>query len=254
VKNLINFFFSFDKLMKEKLVLPFFWLAVISLGLFFFEAALDAISLGPLAAIVNFFEFFVAILLALVIVRLLCELAVAIFRINDNLSPDGGKSETANIDPMAEARKVAEAAAERAREVTKTAGEKTQAARESMNAKAQHKPENVKNTDQKPVQPTVKKAPPSRKTAPKKTTPKTASTKVKTASKSQTEDKAVKAADTPDTDAKASGTAKKAAKPATSTGKKRGPKPGVKVRRDAQGRLLKKDGTLRAKPGPKSES
>jgi len=77
MKNLINFFFSFDKLMKEKLILPFFWLAVIVSGLWFFQTALDAIALGVLANVVNFFEFFVRIVLALVSIRLVSELAVA---------------------------------------------------------------------------------------------------------------------------------------------------------------------------------
>ncbi|MEP1229782.1 MAG: DUF4282 domain-containing protein [Litorimonas sp.] len=242
MKNLINFFFSFDKLMKEKLVLPFFWLAVISLGLFFSETALDAISLGPLAAIVNFFEFFVAILLAIVFVRLMCELAVAIFRINDNLSPDGGKSETANIDPMAEARKVAEAAAERAREVTKTAGEKTQAAtrsaRDSMNTRKTQSSASSKSAanDLKSKTTASVKATPSRKTAPKNPAAKKSSTKPASSTKTTTSKTTVK---------------KRPSSP-TGTAKKRGPKAGVKVQRDAQGRLLKKDGTLRAKPGPKT--
>ncbi len=246
MKNLINFFFSFDKLMKEKLVLPFFWLAVIALGLFFFETALDAISLGPLAAIVNFFEFFVTILLALVIVRLMCELAVAVFRINDNLSPDGGKSETANIDPMAEARKVAEAAAVRAREVTKTAGEKTQAAtksaRESMNTTSAKASQVTK-----PAANDVK-VPPSRKTAPKNPAAKPAkSVPVKKPAPKPAAKSASKTASTTRAASKS-----KAKTTAATTSKKRGPKPGVKVKRDAQGRLLKKDGTLRSKPGPKT--
>jgi len=119
MKNLINFFFSFDKLMKEKLVIAFFWLALIIAGLNFFSEALSAIKLGPLAAVIEFILFFGSILLTLVTLRLICELAVALFRINDNLSPDGGKSETANIDPIAEARKAAEAAAVRARDLSK---------------------------------------------------------------------------------------------------------------------------------------
>jgi len=32
MKNLLNFFFSFDKLFKEKLIVPFFWLAIIGRG------------------------------------------------------------------------------------------------------------------------------------------------------------------------------------------------------------------------------
>ena len=128
MKNLINFSFSFDKLMKEKLIVPFFWLSIILTALYFSTIFLETIWLGPLAKILNVFTFFVAIVFTLVGIRLLCELMVAIFRINNNLSPDGGKSETADIDPMVEARKAAEAAAIRAREVTKTAGEKASAA------------------------------------------------------------------------------------------------------------------------------
>ena len=128
MKNPINFFFSFDKLMKEKLIVPFFWLSIILTALYFSTIFLETIWLGPLAKILNVFTFFVAIVFTLVGIRLLCELMVAIFRINNNLSPDGGKSETADIDPMVEARKAAEAAAIRAREVTKTAGEKASAA------------------------------------------------------------------------------------------------------------------------------
>ena len=37
MKNLMNFFFSFDKLMKEKLVIAFFWLALIIAGLNYFS-------------------------------------------------------------------------------------------------------------------------------------------------------------------------------------------------------------------------
>jgi len=102
MKNLLNFFFSFDKLFKEKLIVPFFWLALITWGLGFFSTALESISLEILATIIDFFQFLVKILFALVLIRLISELAVAIFRINDNLSPDGGKSELADIDPVAE--------------------------------------------------------------------------------------------------------------------------------------------------------
>jgi len=51
VKNLFNFFFSFDKLLKEKLIIPFFWLAIVSWGLTFFSTALDSIHLAPIAAL-----------------------------------------------------------------------------------------------------------------------------------------------------------------------------------------------------------
>ena len=256
--------------MKEKLILPFFWLAVIVTGLWFFEAALDAIALGILANIVNFFEFFVRIILALVSIRLLSELAVATFRINDNLSPDGGKSETANIDPMEEARKVAEMAADRAREAAKTAGEKTQAATKTARDSISGKPRKSSDTSDKAQasdQPSPidrPKAAPSRDTAPKnpvkaskRATPKAASPKpassnhskgkaVKTTAKTSTAKTSTVKTSTVKTSAKAKPITKQ-----TDAPKKRGPKPGVKMRRDAQGRLLKKDGTLRGKPGPK---
>ena len=99
MKNLLNFFFSFDKLFKEKLIVPFFWLALVTWGLGKFSTALASISLGPLAKVFDFVQFFISILFALVVIRLVSELAVALFRINDNLSPDGGKSELADIDP-----------------------------------------------------------------------------------------------------------------------------------------------------------
>jgi len=146
MKNLMNFFFSFDKLMKEKLIVPFFWLAIILTALYFSTIFLETIWLGPLAKILNIFTFFVAIVFTLVGIRLLCELMVAIFRINNNLSPDGGKSETADIDPMVEARKAAEAAAIRAREVTKNAGEKASAATKTAVDKTKHVADNAKDS------------------------------------------------------------------------------------------------------------
>ena len=97
MKNLLNFFFSFDKLMKEKLVILFFWLAIIVFALAYFSSFLSGIRLGPLAWIVDRLNFIASFLLGITGIRLLCEVAVAIFRINNNLSPDKGKSETANI-------------------------------------------------------------------------------------------------------------------------------------------------------------
>ena len=65
-------------------------------------------------------------------IRLICEICVAIFRINDNLSPDGGRSETADIDPIVEARKAAEAAAKRAKEMSQSAAQRTNAAAKNL--------------------------------------------------------------------------------------------------------------------------
>ena len=143
MKNLINFFFSFDKLMKEKLVIAFFWLSIIVFSLTYFSTALRTIRLGPLASVVDFIVFFGSWLLAIVFFRLICELAVAIFRINNNLSPDGGKSETANIDPIVEARKAAESAAARARELSKTAGDSVRNTAQSAKMSAKEKTESV---------------------------------------------------------------------------------------------------------------
>jgi len=126
--NIFNFFLSFDKLMKEKLVKAFYWLALIAIFLTFGATVFDTIWLGPLAGLLRFIGFFVFLLLSIISLRLLCEAAIALFRINDNLSPDGGKGETADVDLLEEARKAAEGAASKAREAAKSATEKTKSA------------------------------------------------------------------------------------------------------------------------------
>ena len=211
MKNLIDFFFSFEKLFKEKLIVPFFWLAIIYYGLKYLTQAVSGVHLDPLNFILHPLAWAVKILLTLVSIRIVAELAVALFRINNNLSPDKGKSETANINPIEEARKAAEAAATRAKEVTKSASEKASAATKSAVDKTKTAASSAKGN----AALTSKKVT-TKKTAPKKAAPKTA--------------------------------AKKTAP------KKRGPKSGTKAKRDAQGRLLKKDGTPRKKPGPKKSS
>lgn len=256
MKNLINFFFSFDKLMKEKLVIAFFWLALIIAGLNFFSEALSAIKLGPLAAIVEFVIFFGSILLTLVTLRLVCELAVALFRINDNLSPDGGKSETANIDPIVEARKAAEAAAMRARDLSKTAGEKASAATKGAVDKTKSATESVKDSAENAVETAAsktKEAASSLKISAKEKTAATTKTPAKPAIQktSTTSKKRGRPAGSKNKTATAKKQASKTKTASASAPKKRGPKPGSKAPRDAQGRLLKKDGTLRGKPGPK---
>jgi len=146
MSKLINFFFSFDKLMKESLVRAFFWLGLLNTGLLFFAETLDAIKLDWFAAVFEFVGFFAEFLLAIVILRLLAELAIAIFRMNDNLSPDGGKSETANIDPVAEARLAAENAAKRAQSATKSAVDRTSAATKSATGRNKTAAKDTKNT------------------------------------------------------------------------------------------------------------
>ena len=263
MKNLLNFFFSFDKLFKEKLIVPFFWLALIVWGLGFFSNVLEKISLGPLASITDFFQGLVSVLFALVLIRLLSELAVAIFRINDNLSPDGGKSELADIDPMAEARKAAEMAAARTREATRSVSEKASEATKSMRdnvgemsesvqEKAKSATASVREKTETVVEAAkpVSKPKPAATAAPKKRGRPAGSTnkpKAKTVKPAATK-AAPKKRGRP-AGSKNKTTAAKATK--STTAGKRGPKPGAKIPRDADGNLLKKDGTPRKKPGPK---
>lgn len=273
MKNLLNFFFSFDKLFKEKLIVPFFWLALITWGLGVISTALGTVALGPLAKVFDFVQFFISILFALVVIRLISELAVAVFRINDNLSPDGGKSELADIDPVAEARKAAEMAAARTREATKTVSEKASAATKSVRenvddmadtvqAKAKSVTQSSKERTESIMgkgsvpdpskEPTpVKALEPSAVDAPKKPgRPKGSANKPKTTAAKPVASKST----APKKRGRPAGSKNK--KPTTTTTKprttgKRGPKPGTKVPRDADGNLLKKDGTPRKKPGPK---
>jgi FtsZ-interacting cell division protein ZipA len=238
VKNLFDFFFSFDKLMKEKLVIPFFWLALITWGLDFFSTALASIKLGILATIVNIVQFLVTILFALVIIRLVSEIAVAIFRINDNLSPDGGKSETADVDIIGETKKAAEAASKRARELTQTAADRTKSS-----------VDNVKGSMDKSKPSTSSAKPTPTATSKAKATKKTSATK--TAASSSSKSKTTTAKKTAAKKAPAKTAAVKKTTTKSAAPKKRGPKPGTKAPRDKDGNLLKKDGTPRKKPGPK---
>ena len=264
MKNLLNFFFSFDKLFKEKLIVPFFWLAIIVWGLGFFESFLAGINLGPLAFIVKIVGNIITILLALVSFRLVSEVAIAIFRINDNLSPDGGKSELVDIDPIEEARKAAELAATRTREATRTvsekAGEATKSLRENVgemsetvSGKAKAASASVREKAGDLKSKASKAAAPDPKPEPKPTATKPAATKTTSAEPAKKRGRPKGSTNKPKSTTAKKTTAKKApAKKTTtkSTGK-RGSKPGSKIPRDKDGNLLKKDGTPRKKPGPK---
>jgi len=290
MKNLINFFFSFDKLFKEKLVAPFFWLALIVTGLSFSEEVFDTISLGILADIIGIVGFFALLLLTLISIRIISEIFVAIFRINDNVSPDGGKSELADIDPVAEARKAAEMAATRTREMTKNATGKsvTATAAKSIETSADAKTIDVMGKGSVPKasdEPTpVKILEPSAvdgqmikkrgRGRPKGSVNKTATASAASADAPVKRGRGRPKGSTnkPKTDkpVAADGTAPvkrgrgrpkgstnktKTAKPkaANATAGKRGPKKGQPISRDADGNLLKKDGTPRKRPGPKSK-
>ncbi|RKQ71814.1 uncharacterized protein DUF4282 [Litorimonas taeanensis] len=250
MKNLFNFFFSFDKLLKEKLIIPFFWLAIIVWGLDLFAEGLAALKLGPIAGFVIFINSFATILFALFTIRLVSEIAVAIFRINDNLSPDGGKSESADIDIMAETKKAAEAASKRARELTQAATERTKSSVDGVKDSMEDISETVQSKAKAATSATKTKVSSAKKTAASKTaaskaTSETVDIEAKTTTKAVSTKKAPTAV-------KKTTTAKKTtAVKKTTTTKKRGPKPGTKALRDKDGNLLKKDGTPRAKPGPK---
>ena len=239
MSKLINFFFSFDKLMKESLVRALFWLGLLLIGLIYGAEMLEAVRLEWFAAFIDFLRFFAEVIFAVVAVRVVAELAIAIFRMNDNLSPDGGKSETADIDPVMEARLAAEQAAKRAQEATKSAVDRTSAATKSATDRSKSAANDLKSDLSAKVKPQVapvkkaaakpaktKKA--ARKTA-AKTAPKTANTK-KPAPKKTT-------------------TSKTAAKPTKA--KTAAKKSSAKLKR-APG--MKLDGTPRKKPGPKKSS
>ncbi len=238
MSKLINFFFSFDKLMKESLVRAFFWLGLLNIGLLFFAETLDAIKLDWFAAVFEFVGFFAEFLLAIVILRLLAELAIAIFRMNDNLSPDGGKSETANIDPVAEARLAAENAAKRAQSATRSAVDRTSAATKSAAGRGKTAANDAKDTlgsKNAATSKTATKAKPQVepvKKARADTASKTAEIKTAAAKKTTAKKAAVKKTVSKKTESKTS-TAKTATKR----------EPGMKL-----------DGTPRKKPGPKKSS
>jgi len=331
MKNLINFFFSFDKLFKEKLVAPFFGLALVVAALRFSEKALKFLSLEPLVNAAVFIGFFAQLLLVLISIRILSEVIVALFRINDNVSPDGGKSELADIDPVGEARKAAEQAASRTREMTKTATDKAMSATSSTKtaddvSKGSATKSSPESTAVKAVEPskttdtpkavgqavkrgrgrpkgTTRKATPAAAKAepkidpktgepvkrgrgrPKGSTNKTTSTAEKKpapidpvtgepikrgrgrpkGSTNKTKSAAAKPGPKIDPETGkpvksrrgrpkgSKNKAKAAGDDGDVTKTKPGPKPGTKVKRDADGNLLKKDGTPRKKPGPKPQ-
>ncbi len=200
MKNLINFFFSFDKMMKHKLVPLFFWSALIYGAVRFVREILGWTFLTEwIASLTYFLEISALAIMGFVGLRLICELAIEIFRISDNLSPDGGASDLADIDPLAETRKAAEEAAKRAREVTGKAVDKTKSAASNLKESAEKRLDKTSEptpkaktaaADQvfdKPKTSTKKpaaKKPAAKKTTPKKsTTAKPKTTRKKTAAK-----------------------------------------------------------------------
>jgi hypothetical protein len=126
--DLFRQFFSFEKMMKDRLVTAFFFLGLVVVVLSFLSTIGAGFSRMGHDFISGFglllFAFF-QILLLFVGLRLACELMIAVFHINDNLSPDGGKSDTAALDPLEAAREAASKAAKSATSVTRNVVEKT---------------------------------------------------------------------------------------------------------------------------------
>ncbi len=151
MKDLINFFFSFDKLMKHKLVPLFFWAALIYLVIYFTRDFLNEIPiLKYLAGLTGPLEFIAQVIMAFVGLRLVCELAIATFRMADNLSPDGGEADLADIDPLAETRRAAEEAAKRAREVTEKAVDATKSTASNIKDSAEKRFDRAADGSSKP--------------------------------------------------------------------------------------------------------
>ena len=279
MKNLINFFFSFEKLFKEKLVVPTFWVALVYFALAAVIQIFDTLRLDPLNYLVATVKFFVGLLLALLAIRIVAELIVAVFRINDNLSPDKGRSELVDIDPVAEARKAAELAAARTREATQSATEKTKSTlsdarasvadtTDNLTTKAREATQSAKArtesvmgkgsvpepgdapTPVKILEPSAADAPVVKKRGPGR--PKGSTNKPKAAA--STSAPAKRGPGRP----KGSKNKPKAPTSTTSASsaakKKPGPKKGTPIPRDKDGNLLKKDGTPRKKPGPKPKA
>ena len=188
--ELFKQFFSFKKLMKDRLVASFFYLGLVVIGLKFFGTIMLAFNIMGH----HFFKGLGVLIFALftplflfVGLRLACELMVAVFNINDNLSPDGGKSGTADIDVFETAKDAATKAAQSASSATKSVVKKTKTKiNERNDDRADIEDVYPDYEDVSPPKPVVKKRAPKRKPAKsattrkvytKKTPPKKASVK-----------------------------------------------------------------------------
>ena len=172
-------FFTFDKFMKDRLVSVFFYLGLVFIVIAFWatlQAAFTSFGYSFFGGVGLLFVAFFQILFLFVGLRLLCELMVAVFHINDNLSPDGGKSETADIDIFETTREAATKAARSASSATKSAINKTKTKLAERDHKtADDYPDYEDPTPPKPTtKKTVKKASAKNSTAKKKTAKKPA--------------------------------------------------------------------------------
>ncbi len=185
--DLFKQFLSFQKLMKDRLVATFFFLGLVVIAFGFlgdlwhaFENLFDG---APISAFILFFAAFFQILFLFVLLRLISELMIAVFHINDNLSPDGGKGETADIDVFETTRDAANKAAKSASSVTKTAYEKTKT---KIAERGKDDDDYPDYDDVTPPKPKAKRKPVAKKTAAKKPAARKAPVKKAAANKAPT--------------------------------------------------------------------
>ena len=188
--------------MKDRLVASFFYLGLVVIGLKFFGTIALAFHVMGRHFLSGLGLLIVALFTPLFLfvgLRLACELMVAVFHINDNLAPDGGKSDTADIDVFETAKDAATKAAQSASSATKSVVEKTKT--KINERKDAHEDDNYPDyEDTTPAKPARKK-PAAKKPVKKKTTPrkvlakksvtvKKATTRKKTSAKKTTAKKA----------------------------------------------------------------
>jgi len=193
--DLFKQFFSFQKLMKDRLVALFFYLGLVVIAFTFlgnlyyaFGKLFDG-NLG--SSLITFLTAFFQILFYFVLLRLIAELMIAVFHINNNLSPDGGKSDTADIDVFETTRDAASKAAKSASEATKSAYEKTKTKiAERAKDDDDDYPDYEDVTPKPKPKPKAKRKPAAKKPVAKKTATKKTTTKKPAAKKPATRKKA----------------------------------------------------------------
>ena len=187
--ELFKQFFSFKKLMKDRLVASFFYLGLVVIAATFLSTIKLAFALmghsffgGLIMLLVALFT----ILFLFVGLRLACEMMVTLFKINDNLSPDGGKSDTADIDVFETAKDAAAKAAQSASSATKSVVDKTKT---KLNERKDGGDDDHPDYDDPTPKPARKKPAAKRKPAAKKTTARKTTAKRKPAAKKTTRKK-----------------------------------------------------------------
>ena len=188
--DLFKQFFSFKKLMKDRLVASFFYLGLVVIAVTFLSTVKMAFALMGHSFFAGMLALFIAlftILFLFVGLRLACEMMVTLFKINDNLSPDGGKSDTADIDVFETAKDAASKAAHSASEATKSVVEKTKT---KINDRKDH--DDSSSTSPAPKKTAPKRKPTAKKPATRKPTARKTAVKKPAVKKKTTRKKPVK--------------------------------------------------------------